>query len=133
MSLVYTLMAIDAKDAAFALDFEDNYKTAIAKAKKENKTLMLVIIQEPCPYCDALIEKTLEDAKVKKALGNYVSVIINKKGEMPDEFRVSAVPMIFFIDPKIEKSIYKNLGYSDVENFVKTLEFVDTLGVRKIK
>ena len=133
MSLIYTLIAVDAKDAAFALDFEDNYKTAVAKAKKEHKTLMLVVIQEPCPYCDALIEKTLEDTKVKKALDNYVCVIVNKTGEMPDEFRVSAVPMTFFIDPNIEKSIYKNLGYSNSVDFVQTLELVNTLSVRKIR
>ena len=133
MSLIYTLMAVDAHDAAFALDFEDNYKTALEKAKKEKKTLMLVIVQNPCPYCSALVEETFEDAAVKKALDNYVSVIIDKKGEMPEDFRVPAVPMTFFIDPKIEKSIYKSLGYSDAIDFVKILELVNTLGVRKIK
>jgi len=52
MFTVFTLFAANAKDAAFALDFEDNYQTALDKAKKENKPLMLLIVRDPCPYCD---------------------------------------------------------------------------------
>ncbi|MDF1880968.1 thioredoxin family protein [Sulfurimonas sp. MAG313] len=134
--LVYaslTLFAANAEDAAFALDFEEDYKTALSKAKKSNKPLMLVVVQDPCPYCDSLVEETLSDANVKKELEGFVSVIIDKKGNLPEEFRVRAVPMTFFINPRIEKSTYKNLGFLDAEDFTKMLKHVKSLSPKKIK
>lgn len=129
----FTLFAANAKDAAFALDFEDNYKVALEKAKKENKPLMLVVVQDPCPYCDRLVENTLEDANVKKELEGFVSVIIDKKGAFPEEFKGTPVPMTYFINPGIEKDTYKNLGFLDAEDFTKLLKTVEGLSPKKIK
>ena len=125
------LMAAVAKDAAFALDFEDNYKIALAKAKKQNKPLMLVVVQEPCPYCDRLVEYTFEDAKVKKELEGFISVILDKRDVFPDEYKGTPVPMTYFIDTKIEKSTYENLGYLDAEDFTKMLKSVQSLSPKK--
>ena len=132
MLATFTLFATNAKDAAFALDFEDNYKVALEKAKKENKPLMLIIVQDPCPYCDRLVENTLEDEGVKKELEGFVSVIMDKRDEFPDEFKGTPVPMTYFIDPRIEKSTYKNLGFLDAQDFRKMLELVQSLSPKKI-
>ena len=128
-----TLFAANASDAAFALDFEDNYKKALAKAKKENKPLMLVVVQDPCPYCDRLVENTFEDEKVKSELENFISVIIDKRGTLPKEFTGTPVPMTYFIDPRIEKSTYENLGFLDAEDFMKLLKIVEGLRPKKEK
>lgn len=126
-------MGAIAVDAAFALDFEDDYKIALAKAKKENKPLMLVIVQDPCPYCDRLVEKTLEDADVKKELEGFIAVIVDRKADFPDEFKGTPVPMTYFINTKIEKSTYQNLGYLDAQDFTKMLKHVQSLNPKKIK
>jgi len=133
MFSIFTLFAVNAQDAAFALDFEDNYKIALEKAKKENKPLMLVVVQDPCPYCSRLVENTLEDAHVKKELENFVSVIIDKKGDFPEGLKGTPVPMTYFIDPRIEKSTYKNLGFLDAEDFIKLLKTVEALTPKKMK
>jgi len=132
LALVYTLMAANAKDAAFALDYEDNYKTALAKAQKENKPLMLVVVQDPCPYCDRLVENTLEDARVKKELEGFVSVIIDKHDDLPKQFTGTPVPMVYFIDPRIQRSTYENLGFLDAEDFTKLIKTVENLRPKKI-
>jgi len=136
VTLLFTslvLFGANAKDAAFALDFETNYKTALQKAKKENKPLMLVVVQDPCPYCDNLVEETLSDAKVQKDLKDFVSVIIDKHGDFPKNLKGTPVPMVYFIDPRIEKSTYDNLGFLDAQDFSKMLEHVHSLQPKKVK
>jgi len=122
MSIVYTLMAANAEDAAFALDFEEEYKVALNKAKEENKLLMLLVVQEPCPYCDRMVHNTLSDPLVKKELKNFVSVVIDKHGEMPQSFRTNLVPMVFFIEPKTEVGVWESMGYSKTADFLGDLE-----------
>jgi len=132
LTLYYTLFAANAKDSAFALDFEDNYKTALAKAKKEHKTLMLVVVQDPCPYCDRIVEDTFENAEVKKELESFISVIIDKHDDLPEQFTGTPVPMVYFIDPRIERSTYKNLGFLDAEDFTSLLKTVESLLPKKV-
>jgi len=118
IALVYALMAVDAESAAMELDYQESYQTALAKAKKENKNLMLVVVQDPCPYCGKLVDNTLSDPEVKKALEGYVGVIIDKKGKMPKQFHTSMVPMTFFIDTKTEKAAWESLGYAKKARFL---------------
>lgn len=122
LTLTYTLFATDAKDAAFALDFNDNYKVALQKAKQEDKLLMLVIIQDPCPYCEMMVENTLSDPEVTLVLREFVSVVIDKHGEFPEAFRTHATPMCFFIDPKNEEGIWESIGYVKAGTFLEVLK-----------
>ena len=133
MFSVLMLFAVNAKDAAFALDFEDNYNIALQKAKVEKKPLMLVVVQDTCPYCSRLIENTFEDSRVKKNLDGFVSLIIDKHDNFPKQFKGTPVPMVYFIDPSIEKSTYDNLGYLDAQDFSKMLKHVQPLSPKKIK
>jgi len=122
VSLLCSLLAIDAKDAAFVLGFNEEYKTALAQAKEENKLMMLVIIQDPCPYCERLIDNTLSDPQVTKLLeDDFVSVIVNQHSQLPLAFKSSAIPMTFFIDPKNEEGIWESMGYISVEQFLDDL------------
>jgi len=118
IAMVYSLLAIDFESAAMELDYQDNYKTALAKAKAENKKLLLVVVQDPCPYCGKLVHKTLADEKVQKALESYVGVIVDKHGDLPKQFKTSMVPMTFFIDPNKEKSFWESLGYIKKADFL---------------
>jgi len=121
-SLVYTLFAADAESAAMELDFHERYKTALAEAKEENKMLLLVVVQDPCPFCDKLVHNTLGDEDVKKALKGYVGVVLNKRAkDLPKAFQTSMTPMTFFIDPKKENSVWESLGY------VKKAQFLDDI------
>jgi len=111
------LFGSNAKDAAFMLDYKEVYKVALDEAKKEHKVLMMVIVKEPCPYCDKLVENTLDSKSIKAKLKNFVPLIISYDDSYPDEFRPPFRPMTLFINPD-DSSVLKRLaGYRDVEVF----------------
>jgi len=120
-TLTYALFAIDAKDAAFALDFEESYTVGLEKAQQEDKLLMLVIVQNPCPYCEKLVEQTLSDPQVVAVLGNFVSVIVDKHGEFPQKFKTCLTPICFFIDPQTEEDVWESPGYLEAKAFLEVL------------
>jgi thioredoxin-related protein len=125
--LVYSLFAISSVDAAFVLGFHEDYPTALAQAKKENKLLLLIIIQDPCPYSERMVYSTLSDPKVAEALKDFVSAIVDIHAVLPSAFKVGFVPMVFFIDPKEEEGIRERMGYVSVEKFLDDVKEVDIL------
>lgn len=131
LSLACSLLAANAQDSAFVLDFYEDYPTALAQAKKDNKILMLVIIQEPCPYCDAMVEKTLPDPKVTQAIKGFISVIVDKHTSLPSAFMTTATPMTFFIDPKTEEGIWESMGYAPAEEFLDDINEAKIIGAEK--
>ncbi|MDP3120434.1 MAG: thioredoxin family protein [Sulfuricurvum sp.] len=115
---VYTSFAISSADAAFVLGFHEEYPTALTQAKKEKKLLMLVIIQDPCPYSERLVYNTLSDPKVVEALKGIVSVIVDRRALFPPQFKAEFVPMTFIIDPDNEEGIGERMGYISAEEFL---------------
>ncbi len=49
-TFIVSLMAADAAKSAKLLGYENDYKRALAKAKQANKMVLLIIVQDPCPY-----------------------------------------------------------------------------------
>jgi thioredoxin-related protein len=127
LSLVYTLFAISAVDAAFVLGFHEEYPTALAQAKQEKKPLLLVIIKDPCPYSERMVHSTLSDPKVMQSLKDIVPVIVDKEVLLPAQFTTDLFPTTFFIDPKKETEILKRVGYLSSEQFLDDLKVVHTL------
>ncbi len=121
MLLVCTLFATNAKEAAKELGVENDYAAAMAKAKSEKKMLVLVIVKENCRWCDKLLTRTFTDPEVKDELKNYVTVVIDRNGEFPDEFRENFFPSMFYIDYSSEKSVYENVGYIGKKCFLNDL------------
>ena len=120
--MTLSLFGSNAKDAAFMLDYEEVYKLALDEAKKEHKVLMMVIVKEPCPYCDKLVENTLDTETIKAKLTNFVPLIISYDDNYPDEFRPPFRPMTLFINPD-DSTILKSLaGYRDVDVFKDAMD-----------
>ena len=115
--MTLTLFAANAKDAAFLLDYEEVYAQALTKAKQEHKVLMMVIVKEPCPYCDMLVEKTLDSADIKAKLKNFIPLVIAHDGKYPDKFRPPVRPVTLFINPDNTTVLYTLAGYRDVDVF----------------
>ncbi len=109
--LSYALMGSSALKEAKKLGVESDYATAIAKAQKEKKILVMVIVKENCRWCEKLINKTLSDETVKKRLENYITVIVDKDAKFPSIFTEDFFPSIFYIDYSTQKSVYSNVGY----------------------
>ncbi|MFC2073904.1 thioredoxin family protein [Campylobacterota bacterium] len=120
--LAHSLLAAIAQDAAFALDFHEDYATALTQAKKEKKLLMLVIVQDPCPYCDGMVDNTLSDPKVTQAIKDFVPVIVDKHTPLPAAFKTDIAPLTFFIDAQQEEGIWESMGYVSVESFLDDIK-----------
>ena len=119
--LTYGLMATNAIDAAKKLGAENNYSTAISKAVKEKKLLVMVVVKEGCRWCDKLVNKTLSEETVKKKLENYITLIVDKDDEFPSDFKENFFPSIFYIDYSTQKSVYSNVGFVGKPCFLNDL------------
>jgi thioredoxin-related protein len=119
--LSYALVASNALEEAKKLGAESDYATAIAKAQKEKKMLVMVIVKENCRWCEKLINKTLSEESVKKRLENYITVIVDKDAKFPSAFTENFFPSIFYIDHMTQKSVYSNVGYVGTKCFLNDL------------
>jgi hypothetical protein len=119
--LSYTLMASNALEEAKKLGVESDYATAIAKAQKEKKMLVMVIVKENCRWCEKLVNKTLSEETVKKKLENYITVIVDKDDKFPSIFTEDFFPSIFYIDYATQKSVYSNVGFVGKPCFLNDL------------
>ena len=108
------------------MNYEDNYKIALEKAKKANKPIMMVVSQVTCPWCRKLERQTLKKQKINTLIKeNFVALSVDKdKLNYPKKFEVKVVPTIFFINSKDETIIKKILGYKNKKDFIEILEKV---------
>ncbi len=116
------LFGADAHKSAKLLGYETDYKSAIAKANKEHKMVLMVIVQDPCPYCDRLVHKTLDTPCVKKRMKHYVPLIIDKKDTFPKQFKPPFIPMSYVVDPEIESTTYEIVGAVPFREYIDDLE-----------
>ena len=120
--LTLSLFASNAKDAAFMLDYEEVYAVALQKAKKEHKVLMMVIVKEPCPYCDKLVEDTLDTPCIRKKLHDFTPLVIAHDDEYPESFRPPVRPVTLFINPDDSSVLHTLYGYRDVDIFKSAMD-----------
>jgi len=109
--LVYNLMAITAQDAAWILNAQTDFTKALQTAKAENKMVLLVVVKDDCNWCEKMVLETLKDKDIQDNLSNMVTVIVDIHRKLPNDFKVTQTPAMFFIDAKNEKSVFKNVGY----------------------
>ena len=120
-----TLFASNAKDAAFMLDYEEVYSVALDTAKKENKILMMVIVKEPCPYCDKLVEDTLDTPCVRKKLKDFIPLVIAHDDDYPESFRPPVRPVTLFINPNDSSILHTLYGYRDIDVFQSAMDIAN--------
>ena len=118
----YSLMAAVAEESAMFLDYETDYAVAVEKANKEHKMVLMVIVQDPCPYCDKLVHKTLDTPCMRRHLKDYIPLIVDKHGDFPKQFKPPFIPMSYVIDPKSKEITYKIVGAISVKEFMHGLE-----------
>ena len=106
------------------MNYEVDYKTALEKAKKENKNIMMVISQTTCPWCRKLERQTLKKENINSLVKeNFIALSIDKDIiNYPKKYEAKVVPTIFFVNAKDETIIKKVLGYKNKKDFQKILE-----------
>jgi thioredoxin-related protein len=110
----------------FALDWVKDINTALELAKKEHKTIMVMVEGEHCRWCKKMKGRTLSDDAVEKRLEKFVVVKVmredgNAMAKLPP---VDGVPTIFFM--KENKAILEEvIGYFNVEDFTSYINDVE--------
>ena len=120
--LTLTLFGADADKSAKLLGYERDYATAITEAKKEHKMVMMVIVQDPCPYCDKLVHQTLLTPCVQRRMKNYVPLIVDKHDGFPKQFKPPFIPITYIIDPENEQATFEIVGALPFKDFIHDLE-----------
>ena len=110
----------------FALDWVKDLDSALALAKKEHKTIMIMVESEHCRWCKKMKGRTLSDDSVEKRLEKFVLVKVmrengNAMAKLPP---VRGVPTIFFM--QADKAIIEEIiGYFNVEDFISYINDVE--------
>ena len=109
--LVCNLMAINAQDAADILSAQTDLKKAYTLAKPENKIILLLVVKEGCNWCEKMVRETLNSQSIQAELTDMVTVVVDINVKLPDAFKVTNTPAIFFIDAKREQSVWETVGF----------------------
>ena len=109
-----------AKENGYELD----YKTALSKAKSQNKELMLLLVTNYCPWCKKYEQLTLSNKEINaKVHSRYVPLIINREERnFPAQFDSTTVPVTYFVNSKDEKIKESVRGYQTKEEFKALLK-----------
>ena len=105
--------------------------TAFEMAKKEQRTVMVLVEGENCRWCKKMKHRTLGDKNVQKKLKSYITVKVMREDEnaIKDLPIIHGVPSIFFMTPKKEV-IESVVGYFNVEDF---LSYISDVEKKKLK
>ncbi len=117
VAFALSLWANQASVAASELGYSNSYAEGLAKAKKEHKLIMLVLVRDGCHWCKRFEKETLKDPTIKMKLDGFVKVLIDRNDSMPESFRSHFFPTTHFIDPTTEKSVWDLVGFKEALDF----------------
>lgn len=124
--LSLTLFGAHVDEYAKEMGFERDYKTALAKAKEQNKAMMMVLGADYCPWCRKFERSTLSSKLILPIIKKeFVTLVADKKFDaenFPAAFQTQLTPKVFFINPKTEKSFHETTGYIKKKEYLKDLQ-----------
>ena len=96
----------------------NNYQDAIKKSGEFKKPVMIMFSANWCGWCTKMKSGTLQDAKVKQALKDYIILMIDtdKDKNTTKKFGVRSLPSFVITNSKEEK-LKSGTGYKDANNF----------------
>ena len=105
--------------------------SAFELAKKEQKTVMVLVEGENCRWCKKMKHRTLADENVQKKLKSYITVkVMREDADATDDLPIiDGVPSVFFMTPQKEV-IESVIGYFNVEDF---LSYISDVEKKKLK
>jgi len=99
-----------------------SYKEALAKAKEEDKIVLLEVVLDNCKFCEKMEKEVLSKENVQEAISkNFVFAQINADREpLPLNLSEQMSPMFVFIS-KIENVKDMRFGYINENDFLNLL------------
>ena len=123
------IVAVLAFSALFAfgakVDWATDYKSAVERAKKENKGIFLMLSQPGCPLCKMMKEGVLKNGEsaTEELSQNFVSVEVNiLKDGWNKKFRAFATPTFYILDKNENKIGRQLIGETSEDELVKALK-----------
>lgn len=130
-TFVVTLFGANVDDYAKEMGFERDYKTALEKAKKQDKPLMMVLGADYCPWCRKFERKTLSSKSVNEYINKeLVALVVDKKFDIkifPEAFQTQITPRVFFINPHTGKDFFQTAGYVKKKEYMQKLQEMQKL------
>lgn len=115
------------------LNFSNDYKKVMAKAKKENKRVYMLITSSSCRWCRKFEAETLTDWTVAEKLEGYLLLHIDRdKDYLPSSYKSKRVPRHYVLTPDAQV-IYTFLGYWNVDDFSTYINDVEWQYKDKLK
>jgi thiol:disulfide interchange protein len=109
---------------AGGVTWERDFGTALTRASKERKIVMVDFYADWCGWCKRLDKNTFGDSRVQQALTRLVPLKLNaeKEGrEHASRYRVEGFPTIVFLDNR-GNEVARIPGYMDAGPFLEELE-----------
>lgn len=124
MKKIFFLMMLSIWVFGAEIAWNTSYDTALAKAKKESKPLMVLITSEECRWCRKLENTTMQDAEIIARINaKFQAVNVTKdKSVYPKNLTAKMVPMSYFINPTNGKVLYSIPGYWGSEDYNSILD-----------
>jgi thioredoxin-related protein len=120
---VLTVMVVPmhAADGSVVLPWQPDYVTALAKARKEKKPLMVMMSAPWCGYCHHMEKTTLSNSGVSEALEDFVWLKSMEDQVIDAKFGANGYPSFAFADPFTESPVQTLSGYQPAGQFLKEL------------
>jgi len=110
------------------MEYENDYKVALSKARKESKDLMVFMTTAYCPWCRKLENRILSQGHIdKKIKAKHIPVMLNfDEKKFPKNLeKISVVPTLYVVDARTEVIKETFVGFSSRNMFLNYLKGQD--------
>jgi len=109
--------------AAGGLEWVDSHDTAVARAKKERKILLLDFYTDWCGWCKRLDKDVFSQDSFIKAANGVLGVKVNAERQpaLAQRYKVSSYPRLFFVDAD-GMTLEQVRGYLSLADFTTKVE-----------
>ena len=122
--------------ALAGVNWESDYNTALEKAKREKKLVMVDVYTDWCGWCKKLDRDTYANKDVEARLTNdFITLKINpekslKNAKLAKQFGTRGYPHIVFLDAE-GKKVSEIGGYQPAAAFLKRLDQITEQAKKK--
>jgi thiol:disulfide interchange protein len=107
-----------------AINWRDNWSSALEEAQKENRRILLELYMDGCPHCTRLHNEThVDDAVIQAVNAKYVPVRLEGRSNMDivKQFNVTGAPttLVFAADGK---ELHRFPGFYSASEYLEQLE-----------
>lgn len=104
-----------------------NIETALQKAKKEKKSIVVMVGEDSCKWCKKMKNRTLIDTRIQAKLKSYILVSVKRSDKEAMKYLPTFdgnIPSFFFMQDNKEL-IESIVGYFKADDFLDYLNEVE--------